>query len=253
MADALPVDPAAMTSDRPRIEAVAFDLDGLLVNTEELYQHVGTELLRRRGRPFEPELLDAMMGRPQPLSLRIMIEWHDLSDTVEALAAETKQIFSALLDTRLRTMKGAVELLAGLDSARGGRGIPRGVATSSGPDFALDVLGRVGLLGRFAFVLTCADVTHGKPHPEIYQLAARRLAVEPGRMLVLEDSQAGCAAAVAAGAVAVAVPGGHSRRHDFTGAALIAESLADPAIHALLGLGPAEDSAAATGAPNRRS
>ena len=46
-----------------RIEAVAFDLDGLLVNTEELYQPVGTELLRRRGHSFEPDLLDAMMGR----------------------------------------------------------------------------------------------------------------------------------------------------------------------------------------------
>ena len=64
-----------------RIAAVAFDLDGLLVNTEELYQHVGTELLRRRGHSFEPELLDAMMGRPQQVSLKIMIEWHGLADT----------------------------------------------------------------------------------------------------------------------------------------------------------------------------
>jgi HAD superfamily hydrolase (TIGR01509 family) len=225
---------AAATTDRPRIDAVAFDLDGLLVNTEELYQHVGTELLRRRGRPFEPELLDAMMGRPQAVSLRIMIEWHDLADTIEALAAETKQIFTSLLDTDLRAMPGALDLLDALDAARGGRGLPRGVATSSGPDFAHDVLGRVGLLERFSFVVTCADVTHGKPHPEIYELAARRLAVDPGRMLVFEDSQAGCRAAVAAGAVAVAVPGGHSLRHDFTGAAFVAASLADPRIRSLL-------------------
>jgi beta-phosphoglucomutase-like phosphatase (HAD superfamily) len=54
-------------------------------------------------------------------------------------------------------------------------------------------------------------------------------------MLVLEDSQAGCRAAVAAGAVVVAVPGGHSRRHDFTGARFVAESLADPRIHDLIG------------------
>jgi len=216
------------------IEAVAFDLDGLLVNTEELYQHVGTELLRRRGRPFEPELLDAMMGRPQPVSLRIMIEWHGLADSVETLAGETKEIFRSLLDTELRTMPGAVELLDALAAARGGRGVPRGVATSSGPDFAHDVLGRVGLLHRFDFVVTSANVTQGKPHPEIYELAARRLAVDPARMLVFEDSQTGCRAAVAAGAVAVAVPGGHSLRHDFTGAALVARSLADPRIRGLL-------------------
>jgi len=214
----------------PRIEAVAFDLDGLLVNTEELYQDVGTELLRRRGRAFEPDLLDAMMGRPQQVSLQIMIEWHGLTDTVPALAAETREIFVSLLDTRLATMPGAVALLDLLDA----RGIARGVATSSGPDFADDVLSRVGLRDRFSFVLTSADIVHGKPHPEIYEKAARRLSVEPAAMLVLEDSQAGCRAAVASGAVAVAVPGGHSRRHDFTGARFIAESLADPRIRGLL-------------------
>ena len=213
-----------------RIEAVAFDLDGLLVNTEELYQHVGTELLRRRGHSFEPDLLDAMMGRPQQVSLKIMIEWHGLTDTIEMLATETGEIFVSLLDTQLRTMPGAMELLDLLDA----RGIARGVATSSGPDFAHAVLGRMGIRDRFAFVLTSADVTHGKPHPEIYQTAAQRLAVDPGAMLVLEDSQAGCKAAVAAGAVAVAVPGGHSRRHDFTGARFVAETLADPRIEALL-------------------
>jgi len=213
-----------------RIEAVAFDLDGLLVNTEELYQHVGTELLRRRGHSFEPDLLDAMMGRPQQVSLKIMIEWHGLTDTIEMLATETGEIFVSLLDTQLRTMPGAMELLDLLDA----HGIARGVATSSGPDFAHDVLGRMGIRDRFTFVLTSADVTHGKPHPEIYQTAARRLAVDPAAMLVLEDSQAGCKAAVAAGAVAVAVPGGHSRRHDFTGARFIADSLADPRIEALL-------------------
>ena len=213
-----------------RIEAVAFDLDGLLVNTEELYQHVGTELLRRRGHSIEPDLLDAMMGRPQQVSLKIMIEWHGLTDTIEMLATETGEIFVSLLDTQLRTMPGAMELLDLLDA----RGIARGVATSSGPDFAHDVLGRMGIRDRFAFVLTSADVTHGKPHPEIYRTAAQRLAVDPGAMLVLEDSQAGCKAAVAAGAVAVAVPGGHSRRHDFTGARFVAETLADPRIEALL-------------------
>ena len=219
-------------SDRPLIRGVAFDLDGLLVNTEELYQHVGTELLARRGRTFEPELLDRMMGRPQQVSLQIMIDWHGLADTVETLAGETREIFVDLLDTRLAPMPGAVALVEALAQ----RGLPRGVATSSGPDFAHDVLSRVGLRDRFGFVLTSADVTHGKPHPEIYERAAERLGVAPAEMLVLEDSENGCRAAVAAGAVVVAVPGGHSRRHDFTGAHLVAESLADPRITRLLAI-----------------
>lgn len=219
-----------MPQHHARIRAVVFDLDGLLVNTEELYQHVGSELLRRRGRTFGPDLLDAMMGRPQQVSLRIMIDWHGLADTIETLAAETREIFAGLLDTRLETMPGAVPLLDDLSA----RGLPHAVATSSGPDFAADVLGRVGIRDRFAFVLTSADVVRGKPDPEIYRTAASRLDVAPDAMLVLEDSEAGCRAAVSAGAVVVAVPGGHSRRHDFSGAAFVAASLADPRVGALL-------------------
>jgi HAD superfamily hydrolase (TIGR01509 family) len=212
------------------VSAVVFDLDGLLVNTEELYQDVGSELLRRRGKVFAADLLDAMMGRPQQVALQIMIDWHELDATVEALAAETEQIFQGLLPTRLAAMPGAVDLVALVSR----RGLPQGVATSSGPAFAHDVLARVGLLDRFDFVLTAADITQGKPHPEIYETAAARAGVSAAQMLVCEDSQNGCRAAVAAGAVVVAVPGGHSHRHDFTGAALIADSLADPRIQALL-------------------
>lgn len=222
--------PSVKSSAGSAVDAVVFDLDGLLVNTEDLYQHVGTEMLRRRGHTFDGDLLDAMMGRPQKVALQIMIDWHRLSDTIETLAAETKEIFQGLLDSRLAPMPGAVALIEDLVE----RGLPRGVATSSGPDFAHDVLGRVGLLDRFGFVLTSADVAHGKPHPEIYETAARRLGVAPGRMLVFEDSATGCAAAVAAGAVAVAVPGGHSRRHEFPGARFIADSLNDPRISMLL-------------------
>ena len=214
----------------PTVDAVAFDLDGLLVNTEDLYQHVGSEMLRRRGRTFDLDLLDAMMGRPQRVALGVMIEWHGLEDTIDELAVETRQIFESLLDEGLRPMPGAVALVSRLVAG----GLPRGVATSSGPDFAHDVLGRVGLLERFDFVLTSADVTHGKPHPEIYETAAARFGVQPGRMLVLEDSAAGCRAAVTAGAVTVAVPGGHSRRHDFSGVRFVAESLGDPRIGELL-------------------
>ena len=224
--------PPGLVIPIPSPRGVTFDLDGLLVNTEELYQDVGTELLRRRGKPFEPELLDRMMGRPQQVSLRIMIDWHSLNDTVEALATETKEIFTSYLGARLAPMPGAVALLDSLAAAR----IPFGVATSSGPDFAHDVLGRVGFLDRMGFVLTCNDVREGKPHPEIYLAAAGRLGVIPKQMLVLEDSHNGCKAAVAAGAVAVAVPGGHSHRHEFAGAAFIATSLADRRIFEALDL-----------------
>lgn len=219
-----------MPADSPR--AAVFDLDGLLFNTEELYQDVGAELLRRRGRVFEHDLLNAMMGRPSRVALQMMIDHHKLSDTVETLAAETAEIFPAILDARLALMPGAAELLSALEHAD----VPKAIGTSSGRRFVTSVLGRFNLEPRFEFILTAEDVVEGKPAPEIYLKAAARFGVEPGRLVVFEDSQNGCRAAVAAGAIAVAVPGGHSLTHDFAGAALVADTLADSRVYELLRL-----------------
>ncbi len=212
--------------------AVVFDLDGLMFNTEDLYQDVGTQMLRRRGKRFDAELLDAMMGRPANAALQLMIDYHQLDATVDQLVSETDEIFGTLLDDRLEQMPGLAELLDALEQA----GLPKAIATSSGPTFVRRVLDKFELAPRFTCILTCDDIREGKPHPEIYLLAANRLGFPPDKLLVLEDSQNGCRSAVAAGATVVAVPGGHSHRHDFTGAALVADSLADRRIYALLGL-----------------
>jgi HAD superfamily hydrolase (TIGR01509 family) len=209
-----------------------FDLDGLMFNTEELYQEVGSEILRRRGYRFTQELLDQMMGRPSRVALQLMIDTHTLKATVEELLAETDEIFPEILRTRLAPMPGLVELLETLER----HAVPKGIATSSRRAFVERVLGKFGFEARFSPILTSEDIVEGKPHPEIYLTAAERLAIPPGEMLVLEDSQNGCRAAVAAGALTVAVPGAHSRKHDFSGAALVADSLQDERIYRLLGL-----------------
>ncbi|HEV3024394.1 MAG TPA: HAD hydrolase-like protein, partial [Pirellulales bacterium] len=99
-------------------KAVVFDLDGLMLNTEDLYQEVGGELLRRRGKLFTAELLDAMMGRPAEVALQLMIDAHNLDSTVDELAGETDEIFATLLDTRLALMPGLLPLLRALEHAR---------------------------------------------------------------------------------------------------------------------------------------
>ena len=219
-------------SRQPAPKAVVFDLDGLMFNTEALYQKVGAEMLRRRGKLFDAELLDAMMGRPAGAALQLMIDYHKLDNTIAELKAETDAIFATLLDEGLEQMPGLARLLESLERA----GIPKAIATSSGPDFAQNVLDRFELAPRFEFILTCDDIREGKPHPEIYRLAAHRLGLAPRELLVLEDSHHGCRSAIAAGAIVVAVPAGPSRRHDFSGAALVADSLADPRLLALLAL-----------------
>lgn len=212
------------------IEAIAFDMDGLLVNTEDLYTEVGATLLQRRNRQFSKALKNAMTGLPGPQAFAVMIDWEGLDDTPEILAAESTEVFANLLPDRLRLLPGVIELLDHLDRLN----LPRCVATSSSCQFANEVLEAVGVLSRIEFVITAADVAQGKPHPDIYLVAAERLRITPESMLVLEDSHHGTRAGVRSGACTIAVPGPHSEDHDFTGVHLRAQTLADPLIYALL-------------------
>ncbi|MEX0718119.1 MAG: HAD family phosphatase [Planctomycetaceae bacterium] len=219
-----------MNDPSRRIVAVVFDLDGLMFNTEEVFNRAGRELLRRRGQEMSEQLLSAMMGRRAPEAFAILIATLGLRETVEELMAESDAIFNAMLHQHIAPMPGLFELLAVIEK----RGLPKGVATSSGRAYLEDVLGRFDLLERFPLTLAAEDVTRGKPHPEIYLTAADRLGVAPAEMLVLEDSEAGTKAAAAAGAVAVSVPHLHSAAHDFSPAAFVADSLIDPRVLSLL-------------------
>jgi HAD superfamily hydrolase (TIGR01509 family) len=216
----------------PPLHAVVFDLDGLMLNTEDLYDLVGERILARRGQQFTAELKRAMMGRPSQVALQIMIDRHQLQDTVDQLEQESDVLFAEILATDLAPLAGLESLLDALEAAA----LPKAIATSSRRSFTQTVLSRFDLEPRFAFLLTSEDVVQGKPHPEIYLKAASRLRVPPQQMLVLEDSENGCRAAVAAGAYTVAVPSSHSHHHDFSGVALAADSLADPRIYQALGL-----------------
>ena len=211
--------------------AVVFDMDGLMFNTEDVYWEVGTELLRRRGHEFTRELNDAVMGRPPQACFEEMIRWHSLNDSWGQLAAESEEILVSLLDGCLAPMPGLIELLDALEAA----GTPKAICTGSTRKVLVAVLSRFRMEPRFQFVLTAEDITHGKPHPEIYQKAANRFRIEPHQMLVLEDSQTGCESAARAGAYVVAVPCRHSRHQDFSVAPLVIDSLADPRLYQALG------------------
>jgi HAD superfamily hydrolase (TIGR01509 family) len=214
------------------LRAVVFDMDGLMFNTEDVYSMAGAEVLRRRGHTFTVELKDAMMGTPPRAAFEIMIRRHGLTEPWDVLARESDEVFLAILPKHLALMPGLSQLLDALEKAA----IPKAIATSSGRRLTEACLGPFDLARRFQFVLTSEDITHGKPHPEVYLSAAARFGVRPAEMLVLEDSQTGCRSAAAAGAWVVAVPGEHSRRHDFSVASLVIDSLADRRLYELLGL-----------------
>lgn len=213
-------------------KAVVFDLDGLMFNTEDLYDEAGALMLRRRGKEFTAGLKRKMMGLPSRLALQVMIDVHCLDATAEELERESDAIFAEILGPRLAPMKGLVELLEALEAAS----IPKAIATSSRRSFTKKVLSHFDFEPRFQFLLTSEDVHQGKPHPEVYFAAAERFGLTPAQLLVLEDSENGCRAAVAAGTYTVAVPSPHSSDHDFDGVHLVADSLADPRVYAAIGI-----------------
>jgi len=218
-----------------RIRAVVFDFDGLMVNTEEVFHLAGTELLRRRGKEPTPAVFHAMMGRRAHEAFTRLIEIMDLQETIEELQEESTEIFFSMLDDILEPMPGLFELMDLIEK----RGLPKAVATSSERSYLLPLLTRFNLQNRFQALLTADDVTHGKPHPEIYLKAAERLGVHPSEMLALEDSEAGTRAAAAAGAHIVSVPHRHSRHFPFAEAKAVARSLTDPLILRLINGGAA--------------
>ena len=211
-------------------QAVAFDMDGLMFNTEDLYDEVGDTLLQRHGQRFTRQLKLEMMGRPGQEALAIMKHRCNLPQSVAELREEVRRIFSDVLPGRIEMMAGLAALLEFLEQQK----IPKCVATSSHRQFATEALASFELEPRFEFVLTADDVKNGKPDPEVYLAAAQRLGVRTEQLLVLEDSVIGSRAAVAAGAFTIAVPTTHSVGGDFSHVNHVAESLLDPMIRNLL-------------------
>ena len=208
---------------KQKIDAVVFDMDGLMFNTEDLYDQVGDAILLKRGKRFTNDVKLAMMGLPGDKAFQVMIDRCELEDSIEQLQNETEALFAEMLPREIRTMPGLLELLDRLEQ----KGIPKGIATSSHQRFASVALSQFDLQPRFEFVLTAESVTQGKPHPEVYLLAAEKMKVHPNSILVLEDSQTGSTAAAAAGACVIAVPTEHSKACDFSHVYAVADGLDD--------------------------
>jgi HAD superfamily hydrolase (TIGR01509 family) len=223
-----------MMSDLPEIRAVAFDLDGLMFDSEALSFRVVAAMLADRGKVLTAEMKASMIGRRAADSGEAFRQLAGLDEPAEVIMSELRDRFYVELDTAVHPTPGLFALLDRLEHLR----LPRCVATSSKRSYAQGLLTRHRLIDRFSFLLTGEDVSQGKPEPEIYLKAAGRFGVEPRRMLVLEDSPAGIAAAKAAGAFAVGVPHEHSPAEGLKQADRLVHRLDDPALVTLLSPDP---------------
>jgi HAD superfamily hydrolase (TIGR01509 family) len=183
------------------IDAVVFDLDGILIHSEEVWDSVRERYVRERGGRYDEEVQRAMMGMSSAEWSRYLHEHAGVPDAPEAINAEVVRRMLGAYRQELPLIDGAVEAVRRLESRW-----PLGLASSSNRPLIDTVLELAGLSGSFRVTLSSEEVARGKPAPDVYLEAARRLGFPPHACAAIEDSHAGIASARAAGMRVVAIP-----------------------------------------------
>jgi HAD superfamily hydrolase (TIGR01509 family) len=190
-----------MTFPRPPA-AVIFDMDGVLFDTETLYEQAALTAARAFGFEMTRAFFRSTVGSPWSVNRARLLEEYGQDLAVDELNAAADLVFRKLTDSRSLLKPGVLELLDLLDEL----GLPRAIATSSSRTTVERHLLSHDLVGRFHGIVAHGDYERHKPDPEPYLKAADVLAVLPSMCLALEDSHYGVRSAASAGMMTVMVP-----------------------------------------------
>lgn len=205
-------------------EAVLFDLDGLMVDSEPHSIASWQAVLAKRNVQFDQAALDSVLGQRVIETAQTAIRLFQLPEQPDDLAREKAEYQITHLNGNVAAMPGLLELLDWIDQS----GLKKAVASSGLRRYIDAVLATIGVHERFGVIISADDVINGKPAPDVFLAAAKALDVAPENCLVLEDAPFGVQAAKAAGMTCFAVPNAHSHALDL--------SLADrvvPSLHAV--------------------
>jgi HAD superfamily hydrolase (TIGR01509 family) len=186
------------------IDAVVFDLDGVLLESEQLWDEVREQLARERGGQWSAQAQADMMGMSSPEWSRYMHDVVGLPESPDEIAAEVVRRMEARYRERLPLISGAREAVERLAAS-----LPLGLASSSNRPLIDLALRSSGLAPFFAVTVSSEEVARGKPAPDVYLEAVRRLEIEPARAAAVEDSANGIRSAHAAGLRVLAIPNAH--------------------------------------------
>jgi HAD superfamily hydrolase (TIGR01509 family) len=187
------------------IEAVVFDLDGVLLDSEEIWDRAREELARERGGRWHDRAQRDMMGMSSTEWSRYMHETIGLPESPEEISREVVRRLTSLYREHLPELPGAREAVERLATRW-----PLGLASSSNRELIDLVLELMGVAHLFRATVSSEEVARGKPAPDVYLEAARRLGVDPTHAAAIEDSENGIRAAKAAGMRVLAIPNEHS-------------------------------------------
>lgn len=184
------------------ISAVIFDMDGLMVDTEPMYQASWRRAAQELGYDIDDVLYERFVGRPTRVCEDILVEHFGPAFPLSAFQTRWPVLWRDEVERCGITLKpGLTEMLDYLT----GR-LPIAVATSSEAEYAELTLGRAGIRDRFQVIVSGDQVSRGKPAPDIYLEAASRLQIPASECIALEDSEAGIRAVRSAGMIGVLVP-----------------------------------------------
>ena len=185
-------------------DAVVFDLDGVLLDSEQRWNEAKEEVVRERGGRWVDEAPEVMMGMSSP-------EWSAYMRDELAVPLAAEEINELVVEHMSSGYRRELPLLPGASAAvraLAGRW-PLGLASSANREIIDTFLELSGLAGEFAVTLSSEQVARGKPSPDVYLEVLRRLAVDPSLAVAIEDSGNGIRAAAAAGMTVIAVPNPH--------------------------------------------
>jgi HAD superfamily hydrolase (TIGR01509 family) len=183
------------------IEAVVFDLDGVIVDSEQVWDDVREQLARERGGRWHDRAQADMMGMSSPEWSLYMHDVVGLAETPDEINEEVVRRMLGRYRERLPLIDGSVDAVRRLAPE-----FSLAVASSSNRPLIETVLERAGIADLFAVVVSSEEVAAGKPAPDVYLEAARRLGVEAARAAAIEDSSNGIRSAHAAGMRVIALP-----------------------------------------------
>ena len=186
------------------IASVVFDMDGLLLDTEQVWDEVREELTRERGGRWHDRAQADMMGMSSREWSRYMHEELGLSESPDAINRLVVERMQARYRERLPVIEGAADAVR-----RMAERWPLGLASSSNRPLIDLALAELGVAHLFRATVSSEEVARGKPAPDVYLEAARRLGVRPGDAAAVEDSANGIRSAKAAGMRVIAIPNPH--------------------------------------------
>lgn len=207
-----------------KIKAVLFDMDGLMVDSEPLHYQAFNTVLKKYGKHLtEEENKERYIGLSDADEAYDMVVRFNLPISAEELVGEKRDIFRQLLKNQLIAQPGLFELLTELKK----NGYKIAIASSSRLEIIETIINGLKVTSLIDDYVSAEEVENGKPAPDVYLLAAKKLGVNPKECLVLEDAPKGVQAGKAAGMKVFAIPSNETKSQDFTQAGKVLNSLSE--------------------------